>query len=74
MWPAINAHGLQLKGVHGTHTLAIPAVLQARAVDFRPDDVIFLAVKPFIVLLPPPNCVEPPHLSCPFLRPKRCGE
>jgi 2-dehydropantoate 2-reductase len=44
---AINAHGLQLKGVHGTHRLAIPAVLQAGAVDFRPDDVIFLAVKAF---------------------------
>jgi ketopantoate reductase len=44
---AINAHGLQLKGVHGTHTLAMPAVLQATAVDFRPDDVIFLAVKAF---------------------------
>ena len=44
---AINAHGLQLKGVHGTHTLPIPAVLQARAVAFRPDDVIFLAVKSF---------------------------
>ena len=42
---AINAHGLQLKGVHGSHTLTIPAVLQASAVDFRPDDVIFLAVK-----------------------------
>jgi 2-dehydropantoate 2-reductase len=42
---AINAHGLQLKGVHGTHTLPIPAVMQASAVDFRPDDVIFLAVK-----------------------------
>jgi 2-dehydropantoate 2-reductase len=44
---AINAHGLQLKGVHGTHTLSIPAVMQASAVDFRPDDVIFLAVKSF---------------------------
>jgi 2-dehydropantoate 2-reductase len=44
---AINAHGLRLKGVHGTHTLAIPAVLQARAVDFRRDDVIVLAVKSF---------------------------
>ena len=44
---AINAHGLQLKGVHGTHTLPIPAVMQASAVDFRPDDVIFLAVKAF---------------------------
>jgi 2-dehydropantoate 2-reductase len=44
---AINTHGLQLKGVHGRHALAIPAVLQASAVDFRPDDVIFLAVKSF---------------------------
>jgi 2-dehydropantoate 2-reductase len=44
---AINAHGLRLKGVHGTHTLSIPAVMQARAVDFRPDDVIILAVKAF---------------------------
>lgn len=44
---AINQHGLQLKGVHGNHTLHIPAVLQAREVDFRPDDVIFLAVKAF---------------------------
>jgi 2-dehydropantoate 2-reductase len=44
---AINAHGLRLQGVHGTHTLAIPAVRQATAVDFRPDDVLFLAVKAF---------------------------
>ena len=44
---AINTHGLQLKGVHGNHTLNIPAVLQAREVDFRPDDVIFLAMKSF---------------------------
>ena len=44
---AINTHGLQLKGVHGNHTLNIPAVLQAREVDFRPDDVIFLAMNSF---------------------------
>ena len=44
---AIKAHGLRLKGVHGTHTLSIPAVMQAKAVDFRPDDVIILAVKAF---------------------------
>jgi 2-dehydropantoate 2-reductase len=44
---AINRHGLQLKGVHGHHTLHIPAVTQACAVAFRPDDVIILAVKAF---------------------------
>lgn len=44
---AINTHGLQLKGVHGNHTLKIPAVMQASDIDFRPDDVIFLAVKSF---------------------------
>jgi 2-dehydropantoate 2-reductase len=44
---AINTQGLLLKGVHGTHRLTIPAVLQASAVDFRPDDVIVLAVKSF---------------------------
>lgn len=32
---AINTHGLQLKGVHGHHTLNIPAVLQASEVAFR---------------------------------------
>ncbi len=44
---AINRRGLVLKGVHGTHTLRVPAVPEARAVDFRPDDVIVLAVKSF---------------------------
>jgi 2-dehydropantoate 2-reductase len=44
---AIKQHGLQLKGVHGNHTLRIPVVMQAREVDFRPDDVIILAVKTF---------------------------
>jgi 2-dehydropantoate 2-reductase len=44
---AINRYGLQLKGVHGQHQLAIPAVMQAREVDFRPQDSIILAVKCF---------------------------
>jgi len=44
---AIHQHGLQLKGVHGNHRFNIPAVMQASEVDFRPDDVIFLAVKSF---------------------------
>jgi 2-dehydropantoate 2-reductase len=44
---AIKAHGLQLKGVHGVHTLTVPVVPQASAVDFRPDDVLVLAVKSF---------------------------
>lgn len=44
---AINRHGLVLKGVHGTHTLNVPAVTQARQVDFRPDDAIILSVKSF---------------------------
>ncbi len=44
---AIAEHGLQLRGVHGNHTLRIPVVAQAREVAFRPDDVIFLAVKSF---------------------------
>jgi 2-dehydropantoate 2-reductase len=42
---AIEAHGLQLRGVHGNHTLRVPVVTHANQVDFRPDDVIFLAVK-----------------------------
>ena len=44
---AIVNHGLQLRGVHGNHTLQIPVVAQASEVDFRSDDVIFLAVKSF---------------------------
>ncbi len=44
---AINRHGLQLRGVHGNHTLRIPAVMQASDIGFRPDDVIFMAVKSF---------------------------
>jgi 2-dehydropantoate 2-reductase len=44
---AINADGLRLKGVHGTHVLRVPAVTAAAAVDFRPDDAILLAVKSF---------------------------
>lgn len=44
---AINRRGLTLKGVHGTHVLKIPAVMHAREVDFRSDDVVFLSVKSF---------------------------
>jgi 2-dehydropantoate 2-reductase len=44
---AINTHGLQLKGVHGNHTLKIPAVMHASDITFYPDDVIVLAVKSF---------------------------
>ena len=44
---AIAEHGLQLRGLHGNHTLRIPVVAQANEVDFGPDDVIFLAVKSF---------------------------
>ncbi|MBM3223688.1 MAG: 2-dehydropantoate 2-reductase [Candidatus Tectomicrobia bacterium] len=44
---ALNTYGLRLKGIHGTHTLSIPAVMHASAVDFCPDDVILLAVKSF---------------------------
>ena len=43
----IAEHGLQLRGLHGNHTLHIPVVAQANEVDFGPDDVIFLAVKSF---------------------------
>ena len=42
---AINRQGLHLKGVHGAHTLAIPAVREAAAVDWREGDVVVLAVK-----------------------------
>ena len=44
---AINRHGLVLKGVHGSHTVRVPAFTDARAVGFRPDDVIVFAVKSF---------------------------
>lgn len=44
---AIEANGLQLRGIHGNHTLRVPVVTHASQVDFRPDDVIFLAVKSF---------------------------
>ncbi len=42
---AINTHGLQLKGLHGQHTLRLPVVRRAAHVAFRPEDVILLAVK-----------------------------
>ena len=44
---AINTHGLQLKGVHGNHTVKIPAVIHASDITFRPDNAIVLAVKSF---------------------------
>jgi 2-dehydropantoate 2-reductase len=44
---AIEAHGLQLRGIHGNHVLRVPVVTHASQVAFRPDDVIFLAVKSF---------------------------
>ncbi len=44
---AINRQGLVLKGVHGTHTVRIPAVRHAREVGFRAGDVVLLAVKSF---------------------------
>jgi 2-dehydropantoate 2-reductase len=44
---ALRQNGVQLRGVHGNHTLKIPVVTQASEVNFRPDDVIFLAVKSF---------------------------
>src|SRR4030095_9847402 len=44
---AINGRGLVLKGVHGTHVLRVPAVRQARDVQFQPGDVAVLAVKSF---------------------------
>jgi 2-dehydropantoate 2-reductase len=44
---ALRQNGLQLRGVHGNHTLRIPVVTQASEIEFRPDDAIFLAVKSF---------------------------
>jgi 2-dehydropantoate 2-reductase len=44
---AINRDGLRLKGVHGAHTLRIPAVSEVGAVGLRPDDVVVLSVKSF---------------------------
>jgi 2-dehydropantoate 2-reductase len=44
---AIKQHGLQLKGVHGEHTLHIPVVSHAAEVGLRDSDSIFLAVKSF---------------------------
>jgi 2-dehydropantoate 2-reductase len=44
---ALRQNGLQLRGVHGNHTLRIPVATQASEIEFRPDDAIFLAVKSF---------------------------
>lgn len=42
---AINGGGLTLKGVHGAHTLRVPAVRRASEVGFQAGDVVVLAVK-----------------------------
>ena len=44
---AIEANGLQLRGIHGNHTLRVPVVTHASQIEFRPDDVVFMAVKSF---------------------------
>ena len=44
---ALRQNGLQLRGVHGNHTIPVHVVTQASDIDFRPDDAIFLAVKTF---------------------------
>lgn len=44
---ALRQHGLQLRGVHGNHTIPVQVVTQASEIDFRADDAIFLAVKSF---------------------------
>ena len=44
---ALRQHGLQLRGVHGNHSIPAHVVMQAREIDFRPDDAIVLAVKSF---------------------------
>ena len=44
---ALRQNGLHLRGVHGNHIMHIPVVSQASEIEFREDDVIFLAVKSF---------------------------
>ncbi|ETX08926.1 ketopantoate reductase family protein [Candidatus Entotheonella palauensis] len=44
---ALRQKGLQLRGVHGNHTIPVHVVTQASEIDFRADDAIFLAVKSF---------------------------
>jgi 2-dehydropantoate 2-reductase len=44
---AINAKGLVLKGVNGTHTLKVRAVARASDIAFNDDDVVFMAVKSY---------------------------
>ncbi len=44
---ALRQHGLQLRGVHGNHSIPVTVVTQASEIDFRSDDAIFLAVKSF---------------------------
>ena len=44
---ALRHSGLHLRGVHGNHRLDIPVVTRADEINFRADDVTFLAVKSF---------------------------
>ncbi|RMF85153.1 MAG: 2-dehydropantoate 2-reductase, partial [Nitrospinota bacterium] len=43
----INREGLLLKGLHGTHTLSVPAVEHPRAITFQEGDICLLAVKAY---------------------------
>lgn len=44
---ALRQNDLQLRGVHGNHSIPVKVVMQASDVDFHADDAIFLAVKSF---------------------------
>jgi len=44
---SLRQNGLQLRGVHGNHSIPIDVVTQASEIDFHANDVIFLAVKSF---------------------------
>lgn len=44
---AINAEGLVVRGVSGLHTVRVPAVERAEDVDFKDDDIVFMAVKSY---------------------------
>ena len=44
---AINRNGLQLRGVHGHHSLRVPAVTSVDAVSFKDDDVVVCSVKSY---------------------------
>ena len=44
---AINRDGLQLRGVHGHHSLRVPAVRSVDAVSWKDDDVVVCSVKSY---------------------------